>query len=81
MVENNTVCAAVSASISYSSAKLELLREVGKELAINNDFATTPVSPKPKITSNAVNGPITKRVKQLTKTVLVNYPPLIDLAV
>ena len=72
MVENKTVCAAVADSISYSSAKLELFRDVGNALAIKSDCATTPSKPNAKIMSNATAGPMTKRVKQLTKIVLLN---------
>ena len=72
MVENKTVWAAVADSMSYSSAKLELLRDVGKALAINNDCATTPSNPNAKIIPSAAAGPITNRVKQLTKIVLLN---------
>ena len=45
IVENKTACAAVADSTSYSNARLELLRDVGKALAINSDCATTPSNP------------------------------------
>ena len=72
IVENRTVCAAVADSISYSSARLELFLDVGNALAINNDCATTPSSPNNKIITSATAGPMTKRVKQLTKIILLN---------
>lgn len=72
IVENKTVWAAVADSMSYSKARLELFREVGNELAINNDWATTPSMPSSQMTSNATAGPTIRRVKQLTKIAFVN---------
>ena len=72
IVENRTVCAAVADSISYSSARLELFLEVGNALAMNSDWATTPSIPHTQMMSSATAGPTIRRVKQLTKMVLVN---------
>lgn len=44
-VENNTICACNSGSIWYSMAIVEVFLEVGKELAIKSDWATTPSNP------------------------------------
>ena len=71
IVEKRTVCAAVADSISYSNARLELLRDVGNALAINSDCATTPSKSRAKIIKSAMAGPTIKRVKQLTNTVLL----------
>jgi len=70
IVENKTVCAAVFDSISYSRARLELFRDVGNELAINNDWATTPSNFRRKIINSATAGPIINLVKQLISIVL-----------
>ena len=66
-VLKRTICAASPASTSYSRASVELLRDVGNELAIQSDWAVVPSIFNNQINNKAATGEMINRPNALRK--------------